>query len=186
MIIPFYEGEEAVRLLLKYIGEDPEREGLKETPARVLHSYDQLFSGYKQDPGTLLKTFEDGACDEMVLLKNIEFWSFCEHHMLPFFGKAHIAYVPNGRIVGISKLARLLEAFSRRLQVQERLTTQVTKALDEHLKPLGSACVLEATHTCMTCRGVNKQHSVMMTSSLSGVFREKPEARQEFFHLIRG
>lgn len=182
--VPAYPAD-AVRVLLQYIGDDPDREGLKETPNRVLRSYSELFAGYHQDPASILKTFEDGACDELVLLKGIEFWSFCEHHLLPFSGSAHIAYIPNKRIVGISKLARLLEVYSRRLQVQERITTQVTAALDEHLKPLGSACVLEASHSCMTCRGVNKQHSIMVTSSLTGEFR-KAEVRAELFNMIRG
>jgi GTP cyclohydrolase IA len=176
---------EAIRMILIYLGEDPDREGLKETPNRVIGAYAELFSGYHQKPENVLKTFEDGACDEMVLLKAIPFVSFCEHHLLPFSGKAHIGYIPDGKIVGISKLARLLEVFSRRLQVQERLTAQVTKSLDDFLKPKGSACILEATHSCMTCRGVNKQNCIMMTSSLTGVFRDH-DVRSEFFHLIKG
>ncbi len=173
----------SLRELLRYIGDDPDREGLAETPNRILRSYGELFSGYHQDPAAVLKTFKDGACDEMVLLKNVEFWSFCEHHMLPFFGKAHIAYIPNGRIVGISKLARLLEIYSRRLQVQERLTTQITSALEEHLKPKGAACILEATHFCMVIRGVQKQCSTMVTSAITGEFH-KPEVRAEFLQLV--
>lgn len=181
----FHEAEEAIKLLLRYIGEDPEREGLRETPTRVIKSYDQLFSGYRQDPSSVFKVFEDGACDEMVVLREIEFWSFCEHHILPFFGQAHIAYIPDGKIVGISKLARLLEIYSRRLQVQERLTQQITSDLDKFLNPLGSACVIEAKHMCMICRGVQKQQSIMVTSSLTGAFRETP-VRAEFYQLIRG
>ncbi len=177
--------QKCIKDILRFIGEDTEREGLLETPARVVASYRELFSGYHQDPADVMKTFEDGACNEMVLLKSIEFWSHCEHHMLPFFGNAHIAYIPDGRVIGVSKLARILEIYSRRLQVQERLTVQITKALDEHLKPKGSACVLEARHSCMICRGVQKQNSVMVTSSLSGTFL-LPEVRQEFFSLIRG
>lgn len=177
--------EDNIRRLLQFIGEDPDREGLKETPSRVVRSYAELFSGYKQDPKEVIKTFEDGTCDEMVVLRDVEFYSVCEHHMMPFMGKAHIAYIPNGKILGLSKLARLLEVYARRLQVQERLTQQVTAALDTHLAPKGSACVLEATHLCMTCRGVQKQHSRMVTSSLTGVFRQS-EVRQEFFNLIRG
>jgi GTP cyclohydrolase I len=176
---------EAVRSLLRYVGEDPDREGLRETPARVLKSYSELFSGYHQDPADVFKCFEDGACDEMVVLTGVEFVSCCEHHMLPFLGEAHLAYVPDGRIIGVSKLARLLEVYSRRLQVQERLTVQVTAALDEYLRPLGSACVVEASHLCMACRGVRKQRSRMITSSLTGAFREAA-VRQEFFQLIRG
>jgi GTP cyclohydrolase I len=175
---------EVVRATLRYIGEDPTREGLIDTPSRVVRSWNELFSGYSKDPKSVFKTFEDGACDELVLLKGIEFYSQCEHHMLPFFGKANIAYIPNGKIIGISKLARLLEIYSRRLQVQERLTTQITKALDENLSPLGSACILQATHLCMCMRGVQKQNSVMVTSSLTGVFKEEASARSELLRLI--
>lgn len=178
--------ENQVRQLLQFIGDDPGREGLLETPARVVRSYGEIFAGYKADPASVFKVFEDGACDEMVLVRNAEFYSCCEHHMQPFFGKAHIAYIPDGKVIGVSKLVRLLEVFARRLQIQERICQQVTAALDEHLKPLGSACILEAKHFCMTCRGVNKQHSEMVTSSLTGVFRSKLEARQELLTLIRG
>lgn len=174
----------AVRVLLRYMGENPNREGLQETPLRVIKSYRELFGGYVQDPADVMKTFEDGACDEMVLLKEIEFSSLCEHHLLPFLGVAHIAYIPNKRIIGISKLARLLEVYSRRLQVQERLTQQVTQALETHLSPLGSACVVQAQHLCMACRGVRKQSSTMVTSSLTGAFRKDPAVRAEFFNLI--
>ncbi len=186
-VIPYSDCKAALKLLLKYIGEDPGREGLADTPDRVLKSYNELFSGYEQKPEDVLKTFQDGSqgYDEMVVLKGIEFWSFCEHHWLPFFGVAHVGYLPSGRIVGLSKLARLVEIFARRLQVQERMTAQVTAALDEHLKPQGSACVIEAKHLCMVCRGVAKQQSVMTTSSITGEFR-KPEVRAEFFQLIRG
>lgn len=177
--------EDAVTRLLQYIGEDPNREGLKETPKRVVNSYAEMFAGYKQDPKEIIKTFEDGVCDEMVLLKNCEFSSFCEHHMLPFIGKAHIAYIPKERVIGVSKLARLLEIYSRRLQIQERLSQQITKALMDYLQPLGAACVLEASHLCMQCRGVRKQDSLMVTSSLLGVFRD-PAVRAELFSLIKG
>lgn len=176
--------ENIVRLL-EFIGEDPEREGLKETPQRVIRSYKTLFAGYEQDPQDVLKVFEDGACDEMVLLKNIEFTSCCEHHMLPFTGMAHIAYIPDGKIIGVSKLARILEIYSRRLQIQERIGEQITKCLMEHLQPKGAACVLEAKHLCMTCRGVQKQDSIMVTSSLKGVFIEKPETREEFMMMVQ-
>lgn len=177
--------QDAVRRILQYIGEDPTREGLLETPDRVVRSYAELFAGYRQDPAGVFKTFADGACDEVVLLKNIEVCSTCEHHMLPFTGRAHVAYIPEGRVIGISKLARLVDIFARRLQVQERLTTEVTTALDFHLKPKGSACIIEARHMCMSCRGVGKQHSEMVTSSLTGVFRNKPEARAELLTLVR-
>lgn len=185
-IVPQYQVEAAIRTILQYIREDPDREGLKETPARVVRSYGELFAGYRQDPADVFKVFEDGACDEMVVLKGIELTSVCEHHMLPFLGVAHIAYIPNKKIIGISKLARLLDIYARRLQVQERLTVQVTSALDQYLSPLGSACVIEAKHLCMVCRGVQKQHSTMITSSLTGVFRDKPEVRSEFFNLVKG
>lgn len=176
--------QENIRRILEYIGEDPKREGLLETPDRVVKSYNELFSGYKTDPASVLKVFEDDSCDEMVILKDIEFYSSCEHHLQPFFGKAHIAYIPNGRVVGISKLARLLEVFSRRLQIQERLCEQVTTALMEHLAPKGAACVLEASHFCMCARGVGKQNSKMITSSLKGAFLE-PTVRGEFLSMIR-
>jgi len=174
-----------VRRLLEYIGENPKREGLLETPNRVIRSYETLFGGYKQKPEDVLKIFEDGACNEMVLLKDVEFTSFCEHHILPFFGKAHIAYIPDGRVIGISKLARILEIYARRLQIQERIGQQITDCLMKFLKPKGAACVLEAQHACMVCRGVQKQNSVMMTSSLTGVFLEHAQTRSEFFSMIK-
>lgn len=174
-----------IRRILQYIGEDPERPGLKETPDRVVRSYAELYAGYKQNPADVFKTFENG-CDEIVLLKNIQFTSTCEHHLLPFIGTASIAYVPqDGKVIGLSKLARLLEIFARRLQIQEKLTTDVTTALNEHLKPLGSACIIKASHLCVACRGVQKQHSEMVTSSLTGVFREDQRARSELLQLIQ-
>jgi len=177
---------ENIRRLLQYIGEDPEREGLKETPVRVIRSYDTLFGGYKQKPEDVIKMFEDGACDEMVLLRNCEFTSCCEHHMLPFIGKAHIAYIPNKRVIGVSKLARLLDIYTRRLQIQERIGQQVTECLMTYLKPKGAACVLEAQHSCISCRGVQKQNAVMVTSSLTGAFRDDPRTRAEFFAMVKG
>ncbi len=177
--------QDNVSRLLQYIGDDPTREGLRDTPDRVVRSYAELFAGYKQDPADVMKVFEDGACDEMVLLRNCEFWSCCEHHLQPFFGKAHIAYIPNKKVIGVSKLARILDIYARRLQIQERLCQQVTQALDQHLGALGSACIIEATHFCMVCRGVQKQHSELVTSSLTGVFRDTPIARQELLALIR-
>lgn len=170
--------------LLEYIGEDPNREGLKETPDRVLKSYEKLYGGYKMEPEKIIKVFKDDSCDEMVLVKNMEFYSTCEHHMLPFYGKAHIAYIPNGQVIGVSKLGRILEMFSRRLQIQERLCQQVTELIDKSVKPLGSACILEAQHLCMTARGIEKQHSTMVTSSLTGVFKEKAETRNELLKMI--
>ncbi len=176
--------QDNIRRLLQFIGEDVDREGLKETPARVVRSYAELFAGYKQDPKDVMKFFEDGLTDEMVILRDIPMASTCEHHMLPFLGQAHIAYIPDKRIIGVSKLARLLDIYARRLQVQERLCQQVTQALDEHLHPKGSACVIEATHLCLQCRGASKSGAKMVTSSLTGVFRQ-PEVRGEFLRLIK-
>jgi GTP cyclohydrolase I len=176
---------DAVKTLIRYVGDDPNREGLLETPDRVARAYRELFAGYGQDPAKLLKTFTDGVCDEMVVLRGVQFFSTCEHHMMPFYGVAHIGYLPNGRIVGLSKLARLVEVYSRRLQVQERLTTQITSALAEHLKPLGAGCVVQATHSCMSCRGVLKQDAIMVTSSLVGAFKDDSRTRSEFLGLIQ-
>jgi GTP cyclohydrolase IA len=176
--------EHLVTQLLLGIGEDPEREGLRETPQRVVRSWQELFAGYQQRPEEVLKVFEDGACDEMVVLKNIEFYSVCEHHWLPFWGTIHIGYIPDKRVVGVSKLARLVEIFSRRLQIQERLTTQIAEALFQALRPLGVMVVCQARHFCMTARGIKKQRSQMVTSANCGVFREDEKARHEFLHLI--
>ncbi len=156
--------------LLNYIGEDPNREGLKETPDRILRAWDELFSGYKKDPSDVLTTFGTDGYDQMVLSRDIELYSMCEHHMLPFFGKAHVAYIPGRVVIGISKLARLVDIFARRLQIQERIGEQVTNSLMEYLRPKGAACVIEAQHLCMMMRGCNKQNSTMVTSSLKGVF----------------
>lgn len=174
----------AVKMFIRGIGEDENREGLRETPRRVAAAYEELFSGYSADVPALMTCFEDGACDEMIVLRDVEFTSFCEHHWLPFSGVAHVAYLPNGRVIGLSKLARLVDVYAKRLQIQERLTSQVVAALDEHLKPLGSACVVEASHLCMSCRGVRKPSAVMVTSSLSGVFRSDATARAELFGII--
>lgn len=174
---------ENIRRLLEYIGEDPNRPGLKDTPERVIKSYEKLFGGYKQEISHIIKVFND-KCKEMIILKNIEFYSTCEHHMLPFFGKAHIAYIPNGKVIGISKLAKILEVYSRRAQIQERIAQQVVGALDAHLQPAGAACIIEAQHMCMLCRGIEKQNSSMITSSLSGVFMKEPQARAELMSII--
>ena len=155
---------ENIRRIIEYIGDDPDREGLKETPERVIRSYKELFGGYKQKPDEIIKVFDSNGYDEMVMVKNIEFYSTCEHHMLPFYGKAHIAYIPNEKIIGASKLARILEIYARRLQIQERLCQQVTEVLDGMIKPEGSACIIEAQHLCMTGRGVGKQNSIMICS----------------------
>jgi GTP cyclohydrolase I len=177
--------KEFITGILVHIGEDPSRDGLKDTPSRVVKSYKELFSGYNRDPSEIFTTFENDGYKSMVVLRNIEMYSFCEHHMLPFFGKAHIAYIPNnGKIVGISKLARLIDIFSKRLQVQERIGEQVTDTLMKHLQPKGAACVIEAKHMCMCMRGVAKQNSEMITSSVKGEFLDDPAVRQEFMDLI--
>lgn len=175
---------DAVKNILTAIGEDVEREGLKDTPSRVVKSWSELYRGYALDPASILKTTFDGdGYDQMIVLKNIELFSTCEHHMLPFIGHAHIAYLPTKRVVGLSKLARLVECFARRLQIQERLTRQIAEAMMKHLEPKGVGVVIEAKHFCMLARGVNKQNSVMTTSSLDGVFRDDT-VRKEFFSLI--
>lgn len=189
LVFPWEAYDDAERLgpadnivrILEKIGEDPEREGLVDTPMRVIKSWDEIYSGYKQNVEEVLTIFND-PCNEMVVLKDIEFYSTCEHHMLPFHGKAHIGYIPRGQVIGISKLARILEIYSRRLQIQERICKQVTAALMEHLTPDGAACVLSARHMCISCRGVNKQSSEMVTSSLEGTMREGP-VRSEFLRL---
>jgi len=171
--------------LLKHIGEDPEREGLLETPKRILKSFKHLYSGYSKKPEDIMKVFDSETYDQIVLLKDIEMFSMCEHHMLPFIGKAHIAYIPDGKVLGISKLARLLEIYARRLQIQERIGEQVTTALMEHLAPKGAACIIEAKHLCMQMRGVEKQHSMMVTSSLKGAFITDPDVKHELMELIK-
>lgn len=176
--------EDAVRRLIRLAGDDPEREGLLETPERVVRAYKELFAGYSQDPATILKTFTDGVCDEMVVVRGVQFVSMCEHHMMTFTGTAHVGYLPSGKIVGLSKLARLVDVYARRLQVQERLTVQVTAALMDYLKPKGAGCIIEASHSCMSCRGVMKQNAVMVTSSLVGAFRDDPRTRDEFLKLV--
>jgi GTP cyclohydrolase I len=177
--------EDAVHRLLRAIGEDATRDGLKETPQRVAKAWEFWTSGYRMNPEDVLKTFEDGAegVDEMVMVKDIPFYTHCEHHMAPFFGTATIAYLPDKQIVGLSKLSRLLQVFSRRLQVQERLTCQVADALMEHLKPKGAAVVIKARHLCMESRGVQQQGHHTVTSALRGVFKSEPETRAEFLRL---
>ena len=175
-----------VRGLLEGIGEDPDREGLVDTPTRVATSLKFLTKGYQEDPLDVVGTalFEEHH-QEMVICRDIDFFSMCEHHMLPFFGKAHVAYIPDGKIIGLSKLARLVEVFARRLQVQERLNRQVAETLEEVLKPAGVGVVMEATHLCMVMRGVEKQNSLTVTSSMRGAFRDNLSTREEFIHLIR-
>ena len=176
--------ERAVREILIAVGEDPDREGLIKTPNRVARAYGEMLAGLQDDPHRHLKTVFHEQYDEIVLLRDIEFHSLCEHHLLPFTGRAHIAYLPNGKVVGLSKLARLVEGFARRPQVQERLTTQIADALMEELNPAGSACVLEATHTCMTVRGVGKPGSTMVTSALRGIFKDNSSSRAEVLALM--
>jgi len=177
--------ERAVREILLAIGENPDREGLKKTPSRVARSYSELMAGLRTDPRKHLHTIFHEKYDEIVLLRDIEFSSLCEHHLLPFTGRAHLAYLPAGKVVGLSKLARLVEGFARRPQVQERLTTQIADALMEELSPVGTACVIEAVHTCMTIRGAKKHGSVMVTSALRGIFKENPASRAEVLALMR-
>ena len=181
------EAEQAVRTLIKWMGDDPTREGLIDTPKRVINSYAELFSGYTQDPSEILeRTFEetDGYGD-IVLLKDIRVESYCEHHLIPITGVAHVAYIPENRVVGISKLARTVELFSKRLQIQEKLTSQVANAINDTLKPKGVAVLIEAEHGCMTTRGVHKPGVNMVTKTLIGCFKENPDLRTEFLSLIK-
>jgi len=179
------EWESTIRLLLRLMGEDPNREGLRRTPLRVKQALQFLISGYRQDPKKILNRTFAIKQDEMVIVKDIDFYSLCEHHLLPFFGRCHVAYMPDQKVIGLSKIPRLVEAFSRRLQVQERLTTQIAEAINEHVKPHGVACVIEASHLCMMMRGVQKQNSRAVTSSMLGVFRSNDKTRAEFLTLIR-
>ena len=181
-----HEAEDAVRKLLQYLEDDAEREGLEETPKRVIDSFDEIFAGYKQKPSEVLaSTFNAEGYDGLVLLRDIEFYSTCEHHLQPFRGRAHIAYIPTDKIVGISKLARIVELHARRLQNQERITKSVVDDIVENLNPLGAGVIVEAKHGCMQCRGVSKQNAIMTTSAMRGVFFDKPEARSELMQLIR-
>ncbi len=178
--------EEQIRHILKSLGEDPDREGLRKTPARVAEALTYLTRGYQLDPEKVINDalFTEDY-EEMIVQKDIDFFSLCEHHLLPFFGKAHVAYIPHHKIVGVSKLARLVDVYARRLQVQERLTNQVATTMMEKLDPLGVAVVIEAEHLCMRMRGVEKQNSVIITSTMLGVFRTRQETRNEFMNLIR-
>ncbi len=180
------QAEEAVRTLLAWAGDDPRREGLHDTPARVVRAFEEWFSGYGEDPAELLRrTFEEtDGYDEMVVLRDISFVSHCEHHLAPIVGKAHIGYLPYHRVVGISKLARIVEAYARRLQIQERMTAQIANAIESVLQPRGVAVVVDATHECMTTRGVYKPGVSMVTSRMTGAFREDPMTRREFLAVI--
>lgn len=177
--------EDKLKDILKAIGEDPDRDGLKDTPKRVKNSWRELYGGYSQDPKKMLKVFECDSYTGMVLLKNIELYSMCEHHMLPFVGKCHIAYIPDKKVIGISKLARIMEIFARRLQIQERLTDQIADAISELLAPKGVAVQIEAEHFCMRMRGVNKQNSTMITTTLRGLFMNDSSTRSEFLSAIK-
>ncbi len=178
--------EELVREILVRVGEDPEREGLVRTPERVHKALEHLTRGYKEDPEAMLqKALFTVTYDEMVIVKDVEMFSLCEHHMLPFFGKVHVAYIPNGKVIGLSKIPRLIEIFSRRLQIQERLTTQIAETIQQAIQPQGVGVVIEARHLCMMMRGVEKQHSATVTSSMLGCFRDEQETRSEFLSLIR-
>ncbi|MFH1012710.1 MAG: GTP cyclohydrolase I FolE, partial [Candidatus Peregrinibacteria bacterium] len=170
--------------LLKEIGEDPTREGLHGTPERVAKSYGKLFGGYSEDPKKLIKVFNNEGYDEMVIAKDIDFYSTCEHHLLPFTGKAYIGYIPNDKIIGLSKLPRMVEIFARRLQNQERLTKQIAETLSDLLKPKGVGVVLKAEHLCMKARGVEKQNAIITTSSFTGLFLKNTNTRAEFLQLI--
>ncbi|HUK48916.1 MAG TPA: GTP cyclohydrolase I FolE [Terriglobales bacterium] len=178
--------EDLVKEMLVRLGEDPQREGLLRTPERVKKAFEFLTKGYNEDPEVMLKNaLFTVTYDEMVIVKDVEMFSLCEHHMLPFFGKVHVAYIPNGRVIGLSKIPRLIEIFSRRLQIQERLTTQIAETVQKVIQPQGVGVVIEARHLCMMMRGVEKQHSAAVTSSMLGCFREEQETRTEFLSLIR-
>jgi len=180
------EAEAAIRTLLRWAGEDPEREGLQDTPARVVRSYEEFFRGYAEDPVALLsRTFEETeGYDEMVVLRDIRIESHCEHHMVPIIGKAHVAYLPGTRVVGISKLARVVDAYAHRFQIQEKLTAQIANTICEVLQPRGVAVVIEANHQCMSTRGVHKPGASMVTSRMLGAFRDDPSTRREFLAMI--
>ncbi len=180
------EAEEAVRTLLRWAGDDPEREGLLDTPGRVVRAYRQWFRGYEEDPVAMLqRMFEEvEGYDEMVVLRDIRFESYCEHHLAPIIGKAHVGYIPTDRVVGISKLARVVDAFAKRLQVQEKMTAQIANTLMDVLKPRGVAVVMEGEHHCMSTRGVHKPGVSMVTSTMLGVFRDDPRTRKEFMDII--
>jgi GTP cyclohydrolase I len=182
------DAEAAVRVLIEWAGDDPEREGLRDTPARVARSYAQLFSGYDEDPRQYLeRTFEEtGGYDELIVLSNVRVVSFCEHHMLPVIGVAHVGYLPRDRVVGISKLARVVQGFSRRLQIQEKLTLDIAETIQDVLNPVGVGVMIEAEHSCMTLRGVNTPGSRLSTSRLLGAIRDDPRTRSEFLSAVGG
>lgn len=177
---------ELMRKILINVGEDPEREGLRKTPERFENAFRFMTSGYSQDPEKILNGAKFSVCyDEIIVVKDIEIYSLCEHHLLPFFGKCHVAYLPDKQVVGLSKIARLVNLYARRLQIQERLTSQIARAIDEKLKPLGVGVIIEAKHMCMVMRGVEKQGSVALTSAMLGTFRTNKQTRDEFLSLIK-
>jgi GTP cyclohydrolase I len=176
--------EKAIKDILQAVGENPDREGLKLTPKRVASMYAELLSGDREDPAEYVKSVFKEKCDEVILLRDIPFYSMCEHHLMPFIGQAHVAYLPADFVVGVSKLARIVDCFAKRLQVQERLTAQIADFLNEHLRPQGVAVVLEASHSCMTIRGIKKPGSVMVTSALRGIFKKDPRSRAEVLSLM--
>ncbi len=180
------EAEAAVRTLIRWVGEDPDREGLAGTPGRVIRAYEEHFAGYDQDPGMILRrTFEETeGYDEIVALRAISFESHCEHHLTPIIGAAHVGYLPDQRVVGLSKLARLVDVFAKRLQLQEKMTAQIAQTITEELRPRGVGVVIEAEHFCMSTRGVRKRNATMLTSHMTGAFRDDPSTRREFLHLI--
>jgi GTP cyclohydrolase I len=180
------EAEEAVRILIRWAGDDPSREGMRGTPARVARAYEEWFAGYEQDPREYLsRTFEEvGGYDEIIALRDIPFESHCEHHLAPIIGRAHVGYLPRDRVLGISKMARLVDVYAKRFQVQEKMTSEIAGCLQNVLKPRGVGVVIEATHQCMTTRGVHKQGVTMITSQMLGIFRTRPETRQEFLVAV--
>ena len=177
--------QDLIQQLIKSIGDDPSREGLLETPSRVIKSYKKLFEGYKMDPKDVITVFDSEKYDEMIICKDIEIYSTCEHHMLPFFGKAHIGYIPRDKIVGLSKMPRLAEVFARRLQTQERLTYQIAETIKDLINPIGVGVIIEAKHLCMMARCVEKQRSEMVTSAMLGAFKNSDKTRSEFLKLIK-
>jgi len=179
------EQKELIRQQLSFIGENPDREGLIDTPKRIVKMWNEIYAGYKMNPEELLTVFSTDGYDQIVLLKDIQFYSMCEHHNIPFFGVAHIAYLPDEKVIGISKLARLLEVYTKRMQIQERIGEQVTSDIMNHLGARGAACIIEAQHLCMKMRGVKNSTSTMVTSSLKGVFLDNIESRQELMQMIK-
>lgn len=182
------QAEEAVRTLIQWAGDNPDREGLVDTPARFVRAWDEYFSGYNEDPVDVLeRTFQEtGGYDEMVVLRDIQFFSHCEHHVVPIIGRVHVAYLPSSRVIGISKLARVVEIFARRLQIQEKLTAEIAKTIDEVLEPKGVGVVVQAQHQCMTTRGIKKSGVSMITSHMLGAFRDDSKTRREFLSFIEG